>query len=188
MTYVVIFALLLLITLLGAYIRVENNRKKALETKKKQFNERVAQVSTRLKAKLNSLLEAKIIRPKYVAQIQAIVTNFFVVQPHTDENLQHLEDISDSLVSTLSIEFQKALQSENAQALQDNIQYFVSELPQQGILYNKAFYHEIFPSLMVQIKTDTPVNPSESLENTDETPSDESTDSDRQFSQNASVA
>ncbi|WP_289076969.1 hypothetical protein, partial [uncultured Pseudoalteromonas sp.] len=129
MTYVVIFALLLLITLLGAYIRVENNRKKALETKKKQFNERVAQVSTRLKAKLNSLLEAKIIRPKYVAQIQAIVTNFFVVQPHTDENLQHLEDISDSLVSTLSIEFQKALQSENAQALQDNIQYFVSELP-----------------------------------------------------------
>ncbi|HAG41684.1 MAG TPA: hypothetical protein DCL33_17605, partial [Pseudoalteromonas sp.] len=71
MTYVVIFALLLLITLLGAYIRVENNRKKALETKKKQFNERVAQVNTRLKTKLNNLLEAKIIRPKYVAQIQA---------------------------------------------------------------------------------------------------------------------
>ena len=71
MTYVVIFALLLLITLLGAYIRVENNRKKALETKKKQFNERVAQVNTRLKTKLNNLLEAKIIRPKYVAQIQS---------------------------------------------------------------------------------------------------------------------
>jgi len=42
--------------------------------------------------------------------------------------------------------------------------------------------------LIVQIKTDAPVNPSESLENTDETHSDESTDSDTQFSQNASVA
>ena len=37
MTYVVIFALLLLITLLGVYIRIENNRKKALEIKKKQL-------------------------------------------------------------------------------------------------------------------------------------------------------
>ena len=188
MTYVVIFALLLLITLLGAYIRVENNRKKALEIKKKQFNERVTHVNTRLKTKLNNLLEAKIIRPKYVAQIQAIVSNFFVVQPHTEENLQHLEDINDSLISTLSIEFQKAVLNENTQALQDNIQYFVSELPQQGILFNKAFYQEILPSLILQIKTDTPVNHSEPLENTEEGPSDESANTDEQLSQNASVA
>jgi len=188
MTYVVIFALLLLITLLGAYIKVENNRKKALEAKKKLFNDRVAHVNNRLKSKLNNLLEAKVIRPKYVGQIQAIVSNFFVVQPHTEDNLQHLEDLNENLVSTLYSELQKALQSDNIQPLQDSIQYFVSELPQQGILYNKAFYHEILPSLIVQIKTETPANPSESLENNDESPFDESSDSNTQFSQNTSVA
>lgn len=188
MTYVVIFALLLLITLLGAYIRVENNRKKAIEAKKKQFNERVSQVSSRLKAKLNTLLEAKIIRPKYVAQIQAIVTNFFVVQAHTDDNLQQLEDLSDDLVSTLSSELAKAVQTEQSQPLQDNIQYFVSELPQQGILYNKAFYNEILPSLIVQIKTQTPQDSTAGTENTDDSSQTSSADQSAQFSQDVSVA
>ncbi|MEI8603834.1 hypothetical protein [Pseudoalteromonas sp. B160] len=34
MTYVVFFALLLLITLLGSYLMIENNRRKALEAQK----------------------------------------------------------------------------------------------------------------------------------------------------------
>ena len=76
MTYVVFFALLLLITLLYSYLKIESNRKKAIEARKKLFNERVSHVNSRLKAKLNDLLDAKIIRPKYVPRIQAIVNNF----------------------------------------------------------------------------------------------------------------
>ncbi len=76
MTYIVFFALLLLITLLASYLIVENNRKKAIEAKKKLFNARVSQVNTRLKLKLNELLDAKLIRPKYLPRIQAIVSNF----------------------------------------------------------------------------------------------------------------
>ena len=41
MTYVVFFALLLLITLLATYLKIESNRRKAIEAQKKQFNERV---------------------------------------------------------------------------------------------------------------------------------------------------
>ena len=100
MTYVVFFALLLLITLLASYLKIESNRKKAIEAKKKLFNERVSHVNARLKTKLNELLDAKVIRPKYIPRIQAILSNFFVVQPHTDENLQQLEDIADSTPSS----------------------------------------------------------------------------------------
>ena len=152
MTYVVFFALLLLITLLASYLKIESNRKKAIEAKKKQFNDRVTQVNSRLKTKLNELVEAHVIAPKFIPRIQVIVSNFFVVQPHTDENLQSLEDTADLLINTLSSEFLKAQQTDTIQVLSDNIKYFVAELPNQGILYNKAFYKEALPNLIGLIK------------------------------------
>ncbi|WP_286889324.1 hypothetical protein [Pseudoalteromonas sp. ESRF-bin5] len=165
MTYVVFFALLLLITLLATYLKIESNRRKAIEAQKKQFNERVSQVGARLKSKLNELVEAKILRPKYSPRIQAIVSNFFVVQKHTDENLQTLEDVSDLLINTLSNELTKANQTGNGQSLEENIQYFVSELPQQGISYNKTFYSEALPNLIELIKTNDLLQPLDNEEN-----------------------
>jgi hypothetical protein len=154
MTYIVFVTILLLITLLGSYLVVENNRKKAIEAKKKLFNDRVAQTHTRLKIKLNELLEAKVIRPKYIQRFQAIVGNFFVVQAHTEENLQKLEAISSLLINTLSAELIKVYQNDDRQAFADRIQYFVAELPQQGILYNKSFYHDILPALITTLHTE----------------------------------
>ncbi|WP_024610340.1 hypothetical protein [Pseudoalteromonas sp. TB64] len=168
MTYVVFFALLLLITLLASYLKVESNRKKAIEAKKKLFNERVSHASTRVKLKLNELLDAKIIRPKYNARIQAIISNFFVVQPHTDENLQQLEDTADLLVNTLSNELMKTYQTNSNQSLIENIQYFVSELPQQGILYNKVFYRDALPHLIENIKTTDMVQPTDNIDDQNE--------------------
>jgi hypothetical protein len=185
MTYVVFFALLLLITLLATYLKVESNRKKAIEARKKLFNERVSHVNTRLKTKLNELLDAKIIRPKYIPRIQAIVNNFFVVQPHTDENLQQLEDIADLLINTLSNELIKTNQTNIIQPLIDNIQYFVSELPQQGILYNKSFYINVLPPLISLIKTEDTVQLTDIVDDKIDT-SSQTTDT--QFTQDVSVA
>ncbi|WP_405601014.1 MULTISPECIES: hypothetical protein [unclassified Pseudoalteromonas] len=161
MTYVVFFTFLLLITLLGSYLVVEKNRRIAIEAKKKLFNDRVSKTSLRLKLKLNDLLEAKVIRPKYVPKIQAIVNNFFVVQGHTDENLQKLESITDLLINILSHELSKTYETSSSSTFADNIQYFVSELPPQGILYNKVFYTETLPSLIILLRTAELAEPSE---------------------------
>ncbi|MEM5511795.1 hypothetical protein WNY79_02720 [Pseudoalteromonas sp. AS84] len=185
MTYVVFFALLLLITLLATYLKVESNRKKAIEARKKLFNERVSHVNTRLKTKLNDLLDAKIIRPKYVPRIQAIVNNFFVVQSHTDENLQQLEDTADLLINTLSNELIKTNQTNIIQPLIDNIQYFVSELPQQGILYNKNFYINTLPPLIALLKTEENIQPTDIV---DDQIDASSQTTDTQFTQDVSVA
>lgn len=185
MTYVVFFALLLLITLLYSYLKIESNRKKAIEARKKLFNERVSHVNSRLKVKLNDLLDAKIIRPKYVPRIQAIVNNFFVVQSHTDENLQQLEDTADLLINTLSNELIKTNQTNVIQPLIDNIQYFVSELPQQGILYNKSFYLNTLPPLIGLLKTEGIIQATDIVDDQIDT---SPKTSDTQFIQDVSVA
>ena len=76
------------------------------------------------------------------------------MQSHTDENLQQLEDTADLLINTLSNELIKTNQTNIIQPLIDNIQYFVSELPQQGILYNKSFYLNTLPPLIGLLKTE----------------------------------
>ncbi|KPH59641.1 hypothetical protein HJP15_17145 [Pseudoalteromonas sp. NEC-BIFX-2020_002] len=148
MTYVVFFAILLLITLLGSYLVIENNRRKAVEAKKKLFNARVTEVTNNLKAKLNEFSDAKILRPKYIARTQVIASNFFVVQPHTDENLLYLEGIIESLISTISSELAKTYVTGERDALAEKLDYFVADLPQTGIAYNHGFYREILPSLI----------------------------------------
>ncbi|MFK3865673.1 hypothetical protein [Pseudoalteromonas rhizosphaerae] len=154
MTYVVFFALLLLITLLGSYLMIENNRRKALEAQKKLFNNRVKEVTQQLKIKLNEYCDAKIIRPKYIPRIQVIASNFFVVQPHTDENLLYLERINESLISTISSELAKTYVTGERDALAERLDFFVAELPIAGVAYNKTFYHELLPSMIKVLRTD----------------------------------
>lgn len=153
MTLVVFFALLLLITLLGTYLIIENNRRKALEAKKKEFNTRVSEVTNQLKAKLNEYIDAKIMRPKYSSRLQLLTSNFFVVQPHTDENLLHLEKVTDSLINTLNSELAKTYVTGERDELAKRIDFFVAELPQGGIAYNKTFYHEMLPPLISMLKS-----------------------------------
>ena len=153
MNYVVFLALLLLITLLGSYLVIENNRRKALAAKKKLFNSRVSEVSANLKFKLNEYCEVKIIRPKYIPRMQVIVSNFFVVQPHTDENLLYLERITESLIGTINSELAKTYVTGERDALAERLDFFVSELPSTGIAYNKTFYHELLPSMIKVLTT-----------------------------------
>lgn len=153
MTYVVFLALLLLITLLGTYLIIENNRRNALEAEKRLFNTRVAEVTSNLKSKLNEFCEAKIIKPKYIPRIQVIASNFFVVQPHTDENLLYLERIVDSFITTVSSELAKTYVTGEREKLEDQLSLFVAELPYGGIQYNRTFYYELLPSLLKTLET-----------------------------------
>ncbi|WP_152087563.1 hypothetical protein [Pseudoalteromonas sp. A25] len=153
MSYIVFFTLLLLITLLGVYVVIENNRKKAREAEKKVFNERLKEVTDNFKAKTAEYVDAKILRPKYAPKINAIVSNFFVVQAHTEENLNQLETVSEQFTRAVGTELGKSRITGNKDLLAEQLQYFVAELPSSGIAYNKDFYHEILPALIALIKT-----------------------------------
>ncbi|WP_404339527.1 hypothetical protein [Pseudoalteromonas mariniglutinosa] len=152
MSSIVFFALLLLITLLGCYLVIENNRRKAIEAKKKCFNNRVKEVNYHFKNEMIRLSEEKIIRPKHVDRLVMICNNFFVVQAQNEENLAKLEHIIDLLTNTINTELNSAQLTNDQSSLSDRMQYFISELPHHGIAYNKIFYTEILPSLITSIK------------------------------------
>ncbi|HCV01158.1 hypothetical protein AAEU31_10825 [Pseudoalteromonas sp. SSMSWG5] len=161
MSYIVFLALLLLITLLGCYWMVESNRRKAIEAEKKRFNQRVKEINNDFKSKLIDFSEGKLIRPKNVSRLSQITSNFFVVQAHNEENLAHLEYISDLLINTIIMEASKAQTPEELDQLADRLQYFMAELPYNGIEYNKSFYQESLPSLIEVIKYQPPTMPSD---------------------------
>ena len=58
----------------------------------------------------------------------------------------------------------KTYRVNSTQALADNIQHFVSELPQQGILYNKVFYRDALPHLIANIKTVDDIQPTDNID------------------------
>ncbi|NOU49596.1 hypothetical protein HG263_03445 [Pseudoalteromonas sp. JBTF-M23] len=153
MSYIVFFTLLLLITLLGVYVVIENNRKKAREAEKKIFNARLKEVTDNFKAKTAEYVDAKVLRPKYAPKVNAIVGNFFVVQAHTEANLNQLEKISEQFTRAVGTELGKSRVTGNKDQLAEQLQYFVAELPSSGIAYNKDFYYEILPALIALIKT-----------------------------------
>lgn len=155
MSYIVFSTLVLLITLLGVYVVIENNRKKAREAEKKRFNDRLKAITTQFKAKTTEFVDAKALRPKYSPKINAIVGNFFVVQPHTEENLDQLERIAEQFIFTVSNELSKCRENGNIDLLSEQLQYFVAELPSSGISFNKEFYREILPAMIIMIKTPT---------------------------------
>nr|WP_216628337.1 hypothetical protein [Pseudoalteromonas caenipelagi] len=152
-SYIVFFTLLLLITLLGVYVVIENNRKKAREAEKKIFNARLKEVTDNFKAKTAEYVDAKVLRPKYAPKVNAIVGNFFVVQAHTEANLNQLEKISEQFTRAVGTELGKSRVTGNKDQLAEQLQYFVAELPSSGIAYNKDFYYEILPALIALIKT-----------------------------------
>ncbi|MFC3034574.1 hypothetical protein ACFOEE_18900 [Pseudoalteromonas fenneropenaei] len=153
MNVIVLVTVFLLITILGVYLVVENNRRKAIEAEKRAYNERVRELHRHFKARLAEFAEARIVRPKYLPKLQAIISNFFVVQPHNEENLLHLEKVTDLFLATVTNELKKCQVTGRFDELAEQMQYFVAELPNTGIAFNRAFYHEILPALIVVIRT-----------------------------------
>lgn len=170
MTTLVLVTLILLIVLLGVYVTIENNRKKAREAEKRAFNERVKEINAHFKEKLVELVDAKIVRPKYMPKLQAITSNFFVVQHHTEENLTHLERVSEQFLAAVGKELQKCMANNlDVDLLATQMQYFVAELPSQGIGYNKTFYNEIYPALLLLLQIpESTATQSEQMEGTDD--------------------
>ena len=172
MVFVVILTLILLITLLGVYMVIERNREKAREAQRRMFNARVKQVQQRFQSHLHEYEEARILRPKHVPQLNAICSNFFVVQGHNEDNLTYLEYISERVLQTLDSELAKSYVRNDIDTLAERIQYFISELPTRGIEFNAAFYHDILPTLLTQLTSSDLSDHEQLKDESDETEDD----------------
>ncbi|MFY8272719.1 hypothetical protein AAEU32_01040 [Pseudoalteromonas sp. SSDWG2] len=153
MALVVILTLILLIALLGLYIIVERNREKAREAQRRAFNNRVKAIQQRFSAVISDYASARILRPKNTTTINAICSNFFVVQNKTPEKLEYLEYITDRVINTLQSEFTKADARQDIEGLTQRMQRFVQDIPHRGIEFNQTFYQEILPSLLTSLTT-----------------------------------
>lgn len=164
MTYVVLLSVILLIALFSTYTVIEKNRKKAEALKKHLFNERVKIVTDNYKKQLSYFSEAKLLRPKHVPAMQAIASNFFVVQAHNDSNLILMEACLDNLSSVLASEMAKAHVTGNKDELAERVLHFATELP-SGRGFNKIFYEEQLPALVFTLKSpDILPSPEEDLQ------------------------
>ncbi|ATC95259.1 hypothetical protein [Pseudoalteromonas tunicata] len=152
MTYIVFLCVILLIAVFATYTVVENNRKKAEAFKKQQFNDRVKYVTENYKKQISLYAEAKLIRPKHVPMMQAVVNNFFVVQPHSESNLILMEVCLENLTNVLASEMAKSHVTGNKDQLAERILNFVSELP-TGRDFNKIFYEQLLPGLVTSLKS-----------------------------------
>ena len=157
MTYVVLLCVILLIAVFATYTVVENNRKKAEAFKKQQFNDRVKYITESYKKQLSLYAEAKLIRPKHIPMMQAIVNNFFVVQSHTESNLILMEACIENLTNVLASEMAKCHVTGNKDQLAERMLNFVSELP-TGRDFNKIFYEQLLPALVIGLKSPNVLN------------------------------
>lgn len=153
MTYTIIATIVLLITLLGVYLVIENNRQKAKNAEKQIFNQRHSEVTAHFKAKTSEFVAAGAIPSKYSGNINTIVNNFFVVQAHSEDNLNQLERIVELFILTVGEEVHKHREKDTMDTLKDKMTAFAKELPTSGVAYNKNFYFESLPSMITLIKT-----------------------------------
>jgi hypothetical protein len=153
MSLIVYLSVTLLITLLGTYLVIENNRKKAESAKKAQYQAKYQKLNNALKEQVKLLSDARFIKPKDATSLQSISNHFFVVQPKTEENLQLLEQLVDSLVFVFASEMNKTLITLDKETLTKQLQHFIADLPKSGIGFNQEFYQQQLPAMITLLKT-----------------------------------
>ena len=153
MNYIIIATTVLLITLLGVYVVIENNRKKAKNAEKMLFNQRHSEVVEHFKHNVSDFVSVGALPSRHSSTINAIVSNFFVVQPHTEDNLNQLELIVELFILTVGEEVHIHRDKDNIDELKDKLVAFAKELPSNGVAYNKDFYHESLPAMITLLKS-----------------------------------
>jgi len=153
MTYIVFFTIVLLIVLLGVFLSIENSKKKAELLKKQMFADRQNIAISHFKSQVTQYVEAKILRPKHTQNLQAIASNFFVVQAHNEDNLAVLEASLENLTASLNSELAKTNITGDKETVTNNIISFINELPRSARDYNHEFYTQILPALIISLQT-----------------------------------
>ena len=139
---------LILVSLVGAYLYVEAQRKKAIEESKKAVIIRVASVKDKFKAELKRFVEQEILTIKQHESLYRIANNFFVFQPITDKSIEFCEYSLNNVISAIPNNGPESLHFDR---IQEQIKLFIRALPVQPNDYNGKFYRKDLPKLIKRL-------------------------------------
>lgn len=133
-----------LITLIGAYIYIEGQKRKAIEQQKKAITLRITNIKVNFKADLKAFVEQQILTVKQHDSFFRIANNFFIFQPVTTKSIAFYEY---SLKNVISAMPNAEPDSVHFERVQEKINIFVRALPTAANGYNSQFYREELPKL-----------------------------------------
>jgi hypothetical protein len=139
------FVPLVLIALVGAYVYIETQKRKAIEVKKKAVIVYVATIKDKFKTKIIQLVEQEILTIKQHQSIYRIANNFFIFQPVTSKSIEFCEHTLNNVISAIP---NGGADTPHFVLLQEKISLFVMALPVVANGYNASFYRNELPLLI----------------------------------------
>lgn len=139
---------LILISLIGAYLYVEAQRKKVIEEQKNATIIGVASVKDKFRAELKRFVEQEILTIKEHEALYRIANNFFIFQPISDKSIEFCEYSLNNVISAITNNGPESLHFDR---IQEQISLFIRALPIQPNNYNSNFYRKELPNLIQQL-------------------------------------
>jgi hypothetical protein len=139
---------LVLVALIGAYVYVEAQKRKAIEEKKKAVILYVATIKDKFKANIKQYVEQDILTIKQYQSLYRIANNFFIFQPITGKSIEFCEHSLNNVISAIP---NSTPDSVHFELVQQQISLFVSSLPVVANGYNASFYRNELPLLIKRL-------------------------------------
>lgn len=136
---------LVLAALIGAYVYVETQKRKAIQQKNNAITLSIARIKDKFKEDIKHLVEQDILTLKQYESIYRIANNFFVFQAVTSKSIEFCEHLLNNVISAIP---NSGPDSIHYQLAQEQISLFVRALPATANRYNSSFYRKDLPRLI----------------------------------------
>lgn len=160
MPYVTIIVLVVIFTAaISYYFYLEAQRKKTVQAERKSLMTRIEKMKSSFKSELQQLTTIGVLSNQGQQEIYRLANYYFVFQPVTTQNVEHCEQLLDSLLSAIKDKMIKS-NSLPTDFLQKLLNNFISALPKKANDYNANFYRNDLPMLTYNLSR-TEENPNQ---------------------------
>lgn len=139
------FLLLVVVCLVGAYLYIEAQRKKAIAEQKRAISLRVTKLKSTYKQTLLGFVEEQIITIPQHDVLYRIANNFFIFQPINDQSINNCEFTLNNITGAL---YNIKPSMPHYPEIQEQVTAFVAQLPLQARDFNPNFYKVTLPKLV----------------------------------------
>ena len=137
-----------LVTLIGAYLYVEAQKRKAIKAKKRAIINHVSALKSNFKLALDGHVEQHLLSIKQHQAIYRIANNFFIFQPVTSKSIEFCEFSLNNVISAMPSGGPESIHFES---IQEQINVFVRALPVAPNGYNSNFYRNDLPLFIKKV-------------------------------------
>lgn len=150
-----------LFSLVGAYVYVEAQKRKAIKEKKKAIIRHVASIKNNFKEEVKRFVEQEVLTINQYKLVYAIANNFFIYQPVTIKSIAFCEHSLNNVISAIQNGGPETIYFDR---VQQQVSVFTAALPVTANGYNRLFYQQTLPKLI-----DSLVSAKEDIYNVDNT-------------------